>query len=208
GFPTVEILKPTEDLEVNGDETLSLEFTARDDFGIQEAALVVKVGGREEKIPIRLDSVKKLIPRERFDIDLGRLGLSEGSEAIYNIEVRDNDTIRDLSNKMMDALGEHLERPADKNADSAFEKKLGDMSKSIEELMKRSAKDRLTDFATYSDLEALKRNLEYTKKDLLQREAQASGEEKENARDDVSTELERMSMLAEDIGKRFKAEEV
>jgi len=237
GFPTVEILKPTEDLEVNGDETLSVEFTARDDFGIQEAAVVIKIAGREEKIPIRLDNVKKLIPRERIDIDLGRLGLTEGTEAIYNIEVRDNDTIsgpkigvsrglrltlknirgehqqlaetiRDLSNKMMDLLGEHLERPADKNADGAFDKKLGDISKSIEELMKRSEKDRLTDFATYSDLEALRRNLDYTKNELLQREAQARGEEKEKARDDVSSELERMSLLAEDIGKRLKAEEV
>lgn len=238
GFPTVEILKPTEDLEVNGDETLSIEFTARDDFGVQDAAVVVKIGERQEKIPIKLDGVKKLIARERVDIDLGRLGLNEGREAIYNIEVHDNDTIsgpkigvsrglrltlknirgehkqladniRDLSGRMINLLAEHLERPADKGgADKDFEKKLGEMSKSVEEIMKRGEKDRLTDFATYSDLEALKRNLDFTKNDLLKREQQANGADKEKARDDISTEMERMSLLAEDIGKRLKAEEV
>src|SRR6185503_3318097 len=44
GFPTVDLLRPTEDLEINGDETLALEYTARDDFGIGEIALVTKVG--------------------------------------------------------------------------------------------------------------------------------------------------------------------
>ncbi|HKY08551.1 MAG TPA: DUF4175 family protein, partial [Candidatus Binatia bacterium] len=43
GFPTVELLRPTEDLEINGDEILNLEYGARDDFGISEVALVIKV---------------------------------------------------------------------------------------------------------------------------------------------------------------------
>jgi soluble cytochrome b562 len=74
--------------------------------------------------------------------------------------------------------------------------------------MRRSEKDRLTDFATWSDLEALKRNLEFTRNDLLKREEQATGAEKENLRDDISTELERMSLLSEEISKRLKAEEL
>src|SRR6185369_11003056 len=183
--------------------------------------IVVKNGERQEKIPIKLDATKKLIARERVDLDLGRLGLNEGNEAIYNIEVHDNDTIsgpkigvsrglrltlknirgehkqladniRDLSGRMVNLLAEHLERPADKTgADKDFEKKLGDVSKTVEDIMKRGEKDRLTDFATYSDLEALKRNLDFTKDDLLKREQQAAGEEKEKARDDISTEMER-----------------
>ncbi len=234
GFPTVELLRPNEDLEVNGDETLTIEFTARDDFGVQEAALVVKIGDRLEKIPIKLDGARKLILRERFAWDLGKLGLGEGEEAIYNVEVMDNDTIsgpkigisrafrlslknlrgehkqvadtiRDLSGRMVDLLAEHLEKPADAKA---FEKKLDDAAKSVEEIMKRSEKDRLTDFATWSDLEALKRNLEFTKNDLLKRQEQAAGAEKEQLHDDISTELERMSLLSEEIGKRLKAEEL
>jgi hypothetical protein len=67
----------------------------------------------------------------------------------------------------------------------------------------------MSDFATWSDLEALKRNLEFTKNDLLQRQEQAaSAEEKLKARDDIATELERMSLLSEDIGKRMKAQEL
>jgi hypothetical protein len=245
GFPTVELLQPGEDLEVNGDEKLPLEFSARDDFGIQEAALSIKIGERQEKISIKLDGAKKLIPRQRFDWDLGRLGLREGDEVVYNFEVQDNDTIsgpkigisralrlrlknlrgehkqvanmiRDLSGRMVDLLADHLEKPAgEKQAaapeadhDKNFENKLGEMVKTVEQVMQRSEKDRLTDFATWSDLEALKRNLEFTKNDLLRRQEQATGEEKEKARDDISTELERMSLLSEEIGKRLKAEEL
>ena len=50
GFPTVDLLRPTEDLEINGDEILSLEYSARDDFGIAEVTLITKIGDREEKI--------------------------------------------------------------------------------------------------------------------------------------------------------------
>ena len=50
GFPTIDLLRPTEDLEVNGDEVLALEYSARDDFGISEVNLVAKVGDREDKI--------------------------------------------------------------------------------------------------------------------------------------------------------------
>jgi hypothetical protein len=67
----------------------------------------------------------------------------------------------------------------------------------------------MSDFATWSDLEALKRNLEFTKDELLQKQEQAaSSDEKLKARDDISSELERMSMLSEDIGKRLKAQEL
>ncbi|MGH7767822.1 MAG: DUF4175 family protein, partial [Candidatus Binatia bacterium] len=140
GFPTVEILQPAEDLEINGDERLPLEFSARDDFGIQEAALSVKIGERQEKISIKLDGAKKLIPRQRFEWDVGRLGLREGDEVVYNFEVQDNDTIsgpkigisralrlrlknlrgehkqvadmiRELSGRMVDLLADHLEKP-------------------------------------------------------------------------------------------------
>jgi hypothetical protein len=245
GFPTVDMLQPAEDLEINGDERLPLEFSARDDFGIQEAALSIKIGERQEKIAIKLDGAKKLIPRQRFEWDVGRLGLREGDEVVYNFEVQDNDTIsgpkigvsralrlrlknlrgehkqvadmiRDLSGRMVDLLADHLERPAgEKQAaapeaehDKNFENKLGEMVKTIEQVMQRSEKDRMTDFATWSDLEALKRNLEFTKNDLLKRQEQAAGEEREKARDDISTELERMSLLSEEIGKRMKAEEL
>ena len=75
--------------------------------------------------------------------------------------------------------------------------------------MRQTEKDRMSDFATWTDLEALKRNLEFTKNDLLKKQEQAANDdEKLKARDDIAAELERMSLLSEDIGKRMKAQEL
>src|SRR2546430_16640698 len=43
GFPTIDLLKPTADMEINGDESLPLEYRARDDLGISEMNLVDKL---------------------------------------------------------------------------------------------------------------------------------------------------------------------
>ncbi|MFQ5851448.1 MAG: DUF4175 family protein [Candidatus Binatia bacterium] len=247
GFPTVNLLKPTGNLEVQGDETLVLEFGARDDFGIQEVSLVVKVGDKEEKIAIQKDGNEKLIPRERYHWDLGRLGLREGDEVIYHLEVLDNDTIsgpkmgssrtlrlrlkdlkaehkqvaemiRDLSDQMVDLLGDHLETPLSPEKerlsqgepfDETFEQKAQEVMQRIEEVMERTQIDRLSNFATWSDLESLKRNLQFTKDELLKKKAEASSlEEKTKLHDEISSELERMSLLAEEMGKRLTAQEV
>ena len=55
----------------------------------------------------------------------------------------------------------------------------------------------------------MKRNLQFTKEDLLKKQEQAqSSDEKLRARDEISSELERMSLLSEDISKRLKAQEM
>ncbi len=246
GFPTVDLLRPTEDLEINGDEVLIVEYSARDDFGIGEVNLVARIGEREDKIRLQRDEAKRLILRDQFKWDLGKLALREGDEAVFNLQVLDNDTIsgpklgtsrsvrlrlknlksehrqvaemiRDLNARMLDLLGDHLEAPLPGDKDAAREKEAGrkleqnlaDALKRTEEIMQRAEKDRLSDFATWSDLEALKRNLEFTKDDLLKRQEQAaSTDDKLKARDEISSELERMSMLSEDIGKRLKAQEL
>ncbi len=93
GFPIVELLRPVEDMEINGDETLTLEFTSRDDFGVQEVVLIAKVDGREERSSLHKGENRKLLPRERYHWDVGKLRLREGSEVLYHLEVLDNDTI-------------------------------------------------------------------------------------------------------------------
>jgi hypothetical protein len=244
GFPTVELLQPTQDLEINGDETLTLDYSARDDFGIAEIGLVVKIGEREEKIPLQKEDAKRLMLRDQYKWDLGRLGLRENEEAVFLLHVFDNDTIsgpklgtsrsvrlklknlkgehqqvaemiRDLNSRMVDLLGDHLESPLPgektpaKEPDNKLQQNLAEAFKRTEDVMSRVEKDRMSDFATWSDLEALKRNLQFTKDDLLRRQEQAANaEEKLKARDDIATELERMSMLSEDIGKRMKAQEL
>jgi len=246
GFPTVDLLQPTIDLEINGDEILTLEYGARDDFGIAELALVVKVGEREDKVTLQKENSQRLILRDSYKWDLGRLALQEGDEAAFYLQVFDNDTISgpkigtsrtirlklkniksehqqiaemvlDLNQRMVDLLGDHLEAPLPgekpvppaPELDKQFEQKLADALERTEEIMRRTEKDRLSDFATWSDLQALKRNLEFTKNDLLREQEQAAtADEKLQSRDEIATELERMSLLSEDIGKRMKAQEL
>ena len=246
GFPTIDLLQPKEDLEINGDEILTVEYSARDDFGIGEVNLVTKIGEREDKIRLQKDDAKRLILRDQFKWDLGKLALREGDEAIVHLEVFDNDTIsgpkignsralrlrlknlkaehrqvaemiRDLNARMVNTLADHLESPlpgekeADRSkaSDQKLEQNLADALKRTEEIMQRTEKDRVADFATWSDLDALKRNLEFTKENLLKKQEQApTADERMKARDDISSELERMSMLSEDIGKRLKAQEL
>jgi len=115
GFPTVDLLRPTEDLEINGDETLSLEYSARDDFGISEIALITKIGDREEKISLQKEEAKRLIVRDQYTWDLGKLGLRDGEEAVFFLQVFDNDTIsgpkigtsRSIRLKLKNLKGEH-----------------------------------------------------------------------------------------------------
>src|SRR5687767_8776911 len=246
GFPTIDMLRPTEDLEINGDEILTLEYSARDDFGLAEVALSVKVGERQEKIRLQKDDARRLILRDQYRWDLGRLALRDGEDALINLEVTDNDTVsgpklgssrsirlrlknikgehqqvaemvRDLNSRMVDLLGDHLEKPLPDEKDAAraqdmeqkFEQNLTEALKRTEEIMRRTEKDRMSDFATWTDLQALKRNLEFTKDELLRKQEQAgTTDEKLKARDDIATELERMSLLSEDIAKRMKAQEL
>ncbi len=246
GFPTVDLLRPTEDLEINGDEILTLEYSARDDFGIGEIALVTKVGDREDKIILQKDEAKRVVLRDQYKWDLGKLALREGEEAVFVLQVFDNDTIsgpkigtsrsvrlklkdlkgehqqlaemvRDLNQRMVDLLGDHLETPppnektAAPNGESErrFEQNLAEALKRTEAILRRTEKDRMSDFATWSDLDALKRNLEFTQNELLAKQAQASSEEERmKSRDEIAAELERMSLLSEDISKRLKAQQV
>ncbi len=246
-FPGVELLRPTEDLEVNGDESLVVEFSAKDDFGIQDVYLVTKVKDKEERVRILKDVNNRLARRERYHWDVGSLKLQEGDEVLYYLEALDNDTIsgpkvgssrtlklrlknlkaehkqvaemiHDLSNQMMDLLADHLERGAPEeneplqqadNKDTEIDRKAEEMMKRIEELMDRTETDRLSNFATWSDLQSLKRNLEFTKDELLHKRTQAvSPQDRERLDDQISTELERMSLLAEDMTKRLTAQEV
>ena len=246
GFPTVELLRPSEDLEINGDEVLTLEYGARDDFGIAEVVLVIKVGEREDKITLQKEDAKRLILRDQYKWDLGRLALREGEDAAFFLQVFDNDSIsgpkigtsrsirlklknlkgehqqvaemiRDLNSRMVDLLADHLETPVPGEKPAApaqelekkFEQNLTEALKRTEEVMSRTEKDRMSDFATWTDLQALKRNLEFTKDELLRKQEQAAGtDEKLRARDEIATELERMSLLSEDIGKRMKAQDL
>ena len=115
GFPTVDLLRPTEDLEINGDEILNLEYSARDDFGIAEVNLIAKIGDREDKIRLARDDAKRLILRDQYKWDLGQLGLRDEDDAVFFLQVFDNDTIsgpklgtsKSVRLKLKNLKGEH-----------------------------------------------------------------------------------------------------
>ena len=244
GFPLVELLKPEEDLEVNGDERLALEYRASDDYGIQQITLVAAVGEREERIPVWREELARTL-QETFIWDLDTIRLEEGDVVVYHLEVLDNDTIsgpklvksrplslrlknlkaehrqvaemiRDISDKMVDLLGDHLEAPPDEQGSPGqpdpgerLAEGLDRMMQRVDDAMQRTRVDRISDFATWSDLETLKRNLEHARSDLVERMRQAaSPAEQEQAHDAMATELERLSMLSEDVSRRLAGQEM
>ena len=249
GFPLVELLKPEEDLEVNGDERLALEYRASDDYGIQQITLVAAVGEREERIPVWREELARTL-QETFIWDLDTIRLEEGDVVVYHLEVLDNDTIsgpklvksrplslrlknlkaehrqvaemiRDISDKMVDLLGDHLEAPPDQHRDAPPDQQapgdpgerlaegLDRMMQRVDDAMQRTRVDRISDFATWSDLETLKRNLEHARNDLVERMRQAaSPAEQERAHDAMATELERLSMLSEDMSRRLAGQDM
>ena len=248
GFPVVELLKPEEDLEVNGDERLALEYRASDDYGIQQITLVAAVGEREERIPVWREELARTL-QETFIWDLDTIRLEEGDVVVYHLEVLDNDTIsgpklvksrplslrlknlkaehrqvaemiRDISDKMVDLLGDHLEAPPDQHRRCTPRPTPGDpgerlaegldrMMQRVDDAMQRTRVDRISDFATWSDLETLKRNLEHARSDLVERMRQAaSPAEQEQAHDAMATELERLSMLSEDVSRRLAGQDM
>ncbi len=240
-FPLVELLKPAEDLEVNGDERLALEYRAGDDYGIRRVTLVAAIGDREERIPVWRDEVARNL-EETFIWDLDAMRLEEGDIVVYHLEVLDNDTIsgpklvksrplslrlknlkaehrqvaemiRDISDKMVDLLGDHLEAPPDEQTPGEPGERLTEgldrMVQRVDEAMRRTREDRISDFATWSDLETLKRNLEHARTDLAERMRQAaSPAEREQAHDAMATELERLSMLSEDVSRRLAGQDM
>ena len=240
-FPRVELLKPGEDLEVNGNERLALEYRAGDDYGIQEITLAAVIGEREERIPVWRNEAARTL-EETFIWDLDAMRLEEGDVVVYHLEVLDNDTIsgpklvrsrplslrlknlkaehrqvaemvRDISDKMVDLLGDHLEAPPDEQPPGDPGQRLAEdldrMMQRVDETLQRTRADRISDFATWSDLATLKRNLGHARNDLVERMRQAaSPAEREQAHDAMATELERLSMLSEDVSRRLAGQDM
>ena len=92
-FPEVRISLPTGEVEVAADARVRVEWSASDDFGLGDLALVVKPpAGEEERRPLR-----SLAPARRdsgsFELELAPMRLAEGEKLLYWLEVKDNDTV-------------------------------------------------------------------------------------------------------------------
>ena len=95
--PTVKIKKPSSDTAVRPDDTVRIEFEARDDIGIQRAELVLYKTDRKtgkavelQRIPHAIDPQKnQRRVRGSFKVDLSKLGLKHGDTVNYRVEAYD-----------------------------------------------------------------------------------------------------------------------
>jgi hypothetical protein len=94
--PEVRILESSQQVALTAEETLHIDFEAKDDFGVEAAEIVAttrKEGEepRETIIPIELGAkAGDTAMKKSVELDLSRLGLDAKTQLSYAIRVRDN----------------------------------------------------------------------------------------------------------------------
>lgn len=216
--PEAQVLNPVEDLEVVGNEILPVVYTVKDDFGLTAVKLNYQIGGKENWIFLKNLSGERSVPPTLFRWDLGSLPLTAGDKVIFRLGVWDNDavsgpkvgysrsfslTVRDegaravqegeearrIADALLHLLADHLEEIADKKT---LARKMG---KILNQLTRKL--DPMEAKADRLQYDALRRNLASLKERIF-----------EESRETVTQEMERLALLAEEIAKRAKMEEV
>ena len=218
-YPEGEIISPAEDLEVSGTEVTPIVYSAKDDFGITAVRLSYQTGGTERFITLKGPGTTRSVGPEMFRWDLTGLALAPGDRVVYRMEVWDNDSIsgpkvgysrtfsltvreerdlaakeveeaQQLSDALLDLLADQLEGKKDREA---LSKQMTKILEQVDKTLEPMGPEKIQHF----DLEALKRNLA----SLQQRIHQETDET-------VTRELERLSLLAEDLTKKARMNEV
>ncbi len=218
-YPEAEIINPAQDLEVAGTEITPIVYTAKDDFGITAVRLSYQMGGGERFISLKNMSSSRSLGPETFKWDLTGLALTPGDRVAYRLEVWDNDSVsgpkagysrtftlyvrdeRDRAAKeveetqrivdaLLDLLADQLEEKEEKEE---LAQRLTKIQEQVDKNLDRIGEDK----AERYDLEALKRNLDFLNKRL-----------DEKPKETVTRELERLALLAEDVAKKAKMNEL
>jgi hypothetical protein len=218
-YPEGEIISPTEDLEVSGNEVFPVIYAARDDFGVTAIRLIYQMGGRERSITLKSPKDSRSAEPELFKWDLASLMLTPGDRVAYRLEVWDNDSVsgpkagysrtftlyvrdeKDLvareveqAQTIADAL---LDLLADQLEDIKDRKELADEIAWIMEKVDKHLEGMGTEKIERFDLESLKRNLATLNRRI-----------DELPRETITQEMERLALLAEDLVKKTKMHEV
>jgi len=82
-----------EDLEVAGNETIPIVYSARDDFGVSTVKMNFQTSGREKILTLKSSASRRSIGPETFKWDLAGLALAPGERVSYRIEAGDNDSV-------------------------------------------------------------------------------------------------------------------
>ena len=218
-YPEGEIISPAQDLEISGNEIIPIIYTARDDFGLTVVRLSYQLAGREQFINLKTPNGARSLGAQTFKWDLANLALAAGDRVAYRLEVADNDSVsgpkvsysrtfhlsvrdaraqaakegeeaQQIADALLDMLGDQLESTRDKET---LAKGMEEILKKVDKNLERMEKNRADRF----DLEALRRNLASLKERML-----------EEPKETVTREMERLALLAEDIAKRARMNEV
>jgi soluble cytochrome b562 len=218
-YPEAEIISPGQDLEVAGTEVTPIVYTAKDDFGITSVRLSYQMGGAERFISLKNIGSGRSLGPETFKWDLTGLALTPGERVVYRLEVWDNDSIsgpkagysrtftlygrdeRDraakdveeaqrIADALLDLLADQLEETRDKDE---LSQRLTKIMEQVDKNLERMGEDKIQRY----DLEALKRNLAFLNKRIH-----------EEPKETVTRELERLALLAEDVAKKTRMNEV
>ena len=172
----------------------------------------------ERFIGLRNGGSGRLLGPETFKWDLAGLALMPGDRLVYRIEVSDNDSVsgpkmgysraftlsvrdegerakkeveesQQIAEALLDLLADQLEESRDKES----------LSKGMDEILTRLDRNlqRMGERPERFDLEALRRNLSSLKERMPQ-----------ESKETVTQEMERLALLAEDMSKRARMNEV
>ncbi|WP_225408405.1 DUF4175 family protein [Stigmatella hybrida] len=91
--PQVALLTPATELEVDPDQEVSLKYTASDDYGLGELALVYRMPGsaQEQRIPLKREDGRRTQGLHAWKVHT--LNAKPGDRITYYIEAKDNDAV-------------------------------------------------------------------------------------------------------------------
>ena len=92
-FPEVRITAPSAEVEVDAKAQVRVDWTASDDWGLEDLTLVVKPPMAEERRQPLANFGGARRDAGSFTLDLAPLKLAEGERLLYWLEVRDNDAV-------------------------------------------------------------------------------------------------------------------
>jgi hypothetical protein len=92
--PRVELYAPADELEVSSRKRIELAYTADDDYGISQIALVWRTpGGHDERRVLPAPRTGARSAQGKWIWDLADLTLTPGARIAYHLEVKDNDDV-------------------------------------------------------------------------------------------------------------------
>jgi hypothetical protein len=188
--PQIDLLAPDPDLEIEEGQVISLEYEARDDFGVRELALVYRAGALGDKRLVidRIDEVAKRY-QGKYYWDVTDLFSEAGERVTYYVEVWDNDVV---SGPKRGVSATHVLRIKSREEEH---RRLDEMQQQVAEKLTDLLADQLDLNAQTSDLAEQAERHDPTAAQAL---AARQEELQQQARDLVSQLDQMMQMLEKD----------